>query len=219
MQQNNPFDFQQNQPEQMQQQMNTFNFQNQNQQLQQPQLQQPQNNMNNNPFNFQQMQPQNNMNMNNNINPFNFQQRQQPQNMNLNRNMNNNNNNQQRSFSRKTETKTKVRGANTNVIGLELGKLGEAVVVATGDAQYCEKCKSMFNSLSVLNKQEENTNSMDRKWKCEFCNHENTLIIDDEEIPKVDTIDYLLEPAPQMEEKTDDENTIIFVVDISGSMW
>jgi hypothetical protein len=224
-QQNNPFQFQQNQMPQMQQpqqppqQNNPFQFQ----QNQMPQMQQPQqmNNMNmnnnmNNPFNFQQMpQPQqmNNMNLNNNQNPFgNFQQ-----NMNMN---NNNNNYSNSSFSRKTATKTKVRGANTNVIGLELGKLGESAVVATGDAQYCENCKAMFNSLSVLNKQEENTNSNveDKKWKCEFCSHLNSLMIEEEEIPKVDTLDYLLEPAPQMEEKTGDNNTILFVVDISGSM-
>jgi len=32
-------------------------------------------------------------------------------------------------------------------------------------------------------------------WTCEFCNKENEIFIDDEEIPKVNEVNYLVEAA------------------------
>ena len=197
--QNNLFQFPQQQQQQQQQQQNNVQFQQLNQQN------------NQNPFQFQ------NMNMNNNNNNL-FHQN--PQQNNLQQQMNNNNNNFEQSYiPRKSNQKRKVKTANTNVIGLELGKLGESATVATGDANFCEGCKSMFNSLSVIEEEKEiKINDGRKKWNCEFCGHQNMIHIEDEEMPKEDTIDFLLEPAPELNEKLGETNTVLFIVDISGSM-
>lgn len=117
---------------------------------------------------------------------------------------------------RRSATKKKVKGASTNVIRLELGKLGEAAVVATGDPVFCSKCKSMFNFHSVIAEQE--NSNQGKQWACEFCEEKNPIDIVEEEIPKQDTIDYLLEPAPELNEAQGESNTVIFVIDTSGSM-
>lgn len=109
----------------------------------------------------------------------------------------------------------KIKAANTNVICLELGGLGNAAEIATGDANYCQSCKSMLNSNSILTKFDDNIAKI---WKCEFCNHQNQIDLEDEEIPKVDTLDFLLESA-SINENKEDCNTILFLIDISGSMW
>ena len=62
----------------------------------------------------------------------------------------------------------------------------------------------------------------DSIWICKFCNHINIITIVDGEIPKQETVDYILEAAPTLstEEKQKDktESQIIFCVDVSGSM-
>jgi len=86
--------------------------------------------------------------------------------------------------------------------------------IATGDAQFCQNCKSMLNCTSITTKIDDNIR---KNWICEFCQHKNELEIEDEEIPKVDVIDFLLESASNNENK-EDCNTILFLIDISGSM-
>jgi len=55
-----------------------------------------------------------------------------------------------------------------------------------------------------------------RIWRCSFCNHRNVIEIDEEEILKGETIDYIIEPPT--DEKHEDENLVVFAIDISGSM-
>jgi hypothetical protein len=38
-------------------------------------------------------------------------------------------------------------------------------------------------------------------WSCEFCNHENEIFVDEEEIPKVNEVKYLVEAAAQVQDK------------------
>jgi len=38
-------------------------------------------------------------------------------------------------------------------------------------------------------------------WSCEFCNHENEIFVDEEEIPKVNEVNYLVEAAAQVQDK------------------
>eukprot|EP01091_Cochliopodium_minus_P009235 TRINITY_DN222_c0_g3_i1.p1 TRINITY_DN222_c0_g3~~TRINITY_DN222_c0_g3_i1.p1 ORF type:complete len:714 (-),score=288.87 TRINITY_DN222_c0_g3_i1:43-2184(-) len=206
---NDLLQFNQNQPllnnNVQQQQQNPFVFNNQQNNNVQQQGMINNQYQNNNPFNFQQLNNQPQQNQNQNQNPFlNNNLQQKPQQYNYQK------------VQRKNQSTKKVKGANTNVVGLELGKLGEQATVATGDAQFCEGCKSMLNSHSILSKKEEN--SIDKKWNCEFCGVENSVVIDEEEIPKEDTLDYLLEPAPELNDSRGDSNTILFLVDISGSM-
>lgn len=52
-------------------------------------------------------------------------------------------------------------------------------------------------------------------WVCEFCGFHNISNVAEEELPKSDTVDYVINPAPV---GAVEEQNIIFCVDISGSM-
>ena len=60
-------------------------------------------------------------------------------------------------------------------------------------------------------------------WKCEFCSHENEVMIGEEEIPQAPAVTYLLEAATQVQDAKVGGNaaadiSVIFCMDISGSM-
>mmetsp|Transcript_14797 Transcript_14797/g.16430 ORF Transcript_14797/g.16430 Transcript_14797/m.16430 type:complete len:851 (-) Transcript_14797:59-2611(-) len=101
------------------------------------------------------------------------------------------------------------RKADTNVFGLTLGELAENVGLATGEPLRCENtsCGSIFSKQSESN---------DDVWVCEFCGTKNEMFLEDEEMPKDSVMDYMLKPAPI--KKRQDDKTVIFVVDTSGSM-
>jgi hypothetical protein len=70
--------------------------------------------------------------------------------------------------------------------------------MATGDPVICEKCKAVLNKDSVL---KPIMGKESRLWKCEFCYYENEIFIDDEEIPKNNEVNYLVEAAAQVHDK------------------
>jgi hypothetical protein len=84
--------------------------------------------------------------------------------------------------------------------------------VATGDPVFCNSCRALLNSYSTLTAADEHY-----EWVCEFCGTKNLLNIDAEEIPKADELSYILED-PHDSLLADDDSTIIFCIDISGSM-
>eukprot|EP01130_Rhizamoeba_saxonica_P011986 TRINITY_DN500_c0_g1_i2.p1 TRINITY_DN500_c0_g1~~TRINITY_DN500_c0_g1_i2.p1 ORF type:complete len:598 (+),score=165.53 TRINITY_DN500_c0_g1_i2:18-1811(+) len=98
----------------------------------------------------------------------------------------------------------------TNVVSVSLGNLGDISVMMTGDPVSCENCKAYFTQSSIL--------SDDDIWVCEFCGHSNLdVYLDDEEIPKSDTVDYL-QHRPDAIDSINEENLLVIVLDISGSM-
>jgi len=102
-----------------------------------------------------------------------------------------------------------------------LASLGnQANAIATGDPYTCgnPKCKVILTEKDKLISQDNDgkCDEEQRIWKCSFCGHRNIIEIDEEEMPKGETIDYIIEPAS--DEKNEDENLAIFVIDISGSM-
>jgi len=114
---------------------------------------------------------------------------------------------------------------NTNIISVDLGTLKEAADnLATGDAFMCQSCKAVLSQHDELLKQYEEIKLDDDDqsiWVCAFCNHVNIIEIDPEEVPKSETVDYILAPpATQSDDKktNTDESQIIFCIDISGSM-
>ena len=90
----------------------------------------------------------------------------------------------------------------------------------------CKKCTAVLNMYSNLNLLENDK----YKWECEFCKEINLIKIKKDSIPLNKNIDYILqEPVIEMknpetiksEEKKvnlDDDTTLIFCFDISGSM-
>ena len=116
---------------------------------------------------------------------------------------------------------------NTNVISINLGSLKDAADnIATGDPIICDSCKAILSKHDELFKQYEDMKLDDEDesiWICQFCNHINVIQIDDEEIPKAETVDYMLAPPPtdaesKQNEQDKSESQIIFCIDVSGSM-
>mmetsp|Transcript_12684 Transcript_12684/g.19172 ORF Transcript_12684/g.19172 Transcript_12684/m.19172 type:complete len:810 (-) Transcript_12684:27-2456(-) len=129
----------------------------------------------------------------------------------------------------------KVRRATTNVVTLDLGSLASEANMMTGDPEKCENqtCGAFFSSNSVIEKRtvkpadagSSNAQGSDETrtfWKCEYCSHEQEVFLDDDEVPKNDTVDYIL-AAPTSSAKSaaaanTTNNQVIFVLDTSGSM-
>ena len=108
----------------------------------------------------------------------------------------------------------------TNVVTIKFDKLKDISNMQAGDAIKCNNCDAYLSSISKV----ENLNTIDeqKQWKCEFCNFENKIQIETEEIPKIDDITYMLQPAPGVQNAAtaQDINSeyVIYCVDISGSM-
>ena len=127
--------------------------------------------------------------------------------------------------------KRKVKIADTNVVSISLGNLVQTAQLATGESILCKACKSAFNSFSKLNGSVIDEKSKQifahfffflrfiltsKIWKCEFCAQENQINIDPEEVPKSDTVDYVLSVPAERTTNADDDLTV-FCIDISGS--
>ena len=82
----------------------------------------------------------------------------------------------------------------------------------------CEKCNSYLNQYSILKPLLEKDKY---EWKCEFCFHLNkNIYIDKNNLPKSDCCEKcILKPQIEKEEnKADDDSSLIFCLDNSGSM-
>ena len=117
----------------------------------------------------------------------------------------------------------------TNVMSINLRVLKEDAQLASGDPIFCEGCRAAFNMYSKIveenpdviqeHKDEENENgdvemkAIDQIWKCEFCNYKNKVVIDREEIPDKDAINYVIEGGEEVkiEEEKHDGSSIIFL--------
>jgi hypothetical protein len=90
--------------------------------------------------------------------------------------------------------------------------------IATGDPIKCESCEAILNMYSSLKHEEKDSYT----WICEYCGEINHVDIDLAQIPKLPTASYPLEklekPIPIEELKTIDDITVIFCIDVSGSM-
>ena len=121
---------------------------------------------------------------------------------------------QYQKFARKPAKK--IQNVSTNVFRVNLGFLSSAVDFATGDPNFCIQCKATLSSIDILEKFTEG--DIEKfNWTCRFCGNLNILSIDEEEVPKSDPVDYVLE-APLQEANVDDSYYIVFCIDISGSM-
>ena len=80
----------------------------------------------------------------------------------------------------------------------------------------CEICQAYLNKFSNLKP----TNQKDKySWKCEFCQYvNNDLLIEPINLPKNEVIENCILPPIQKETSKDDDSSLIFCFDISGSM-
>lgn len=96
-----------------------------------------------------------------------------------------------------TVRKVKVKKLDTNVFSLELGTaLASKVSTATGDACFCRSCSAYLNAKSVIVTNDHRTEDLDHQsnkiWKCEFCGTSQEIFVEDEQMPKEESVDYLL---------------------------
>jgi hypothetical protein len=103
----------------------------------------------------------------------------------------------------------------TNVFEIQFSCLKNEAVLATGDPEVCKQCNAILNLDSKIVTVENN-----QVWNCEFCNTANEVMLDDEELPKNSTVNYLVEAAAQVEDKKlgGQDISVIFCLDTSGSM-
>jgi hypothetical protein len=108
-------------------------------------------------------------------------------------------------------TKHKIKKANTNVLAVDLSTLASDAEMVAGDPFFCGGCAAVFSSHSTVN--------ANNTWVCEFCNHPNNVAhLEEEEKPKIETVEFLLEPASSKTGEGAGSPMVIFTVDISGSM-
>ena len=110
------------------------------------------------------------------------------------------------------EEKQKV---NTNAIVLKFGDIEKENFLATGDPYLCANCSAYMNYFSPYNK-------ATKTWICEFCHHNNIIDIEKEEIPNHSIVTYVdsngLQKKPSIPKEESKNGTMIFCIDVSGSM-
>ena len=115
--------------------------------------------------------------------------------------------------------KTYEHEVDTNILSLKFEFLKDMVEYTTGDPILC-KCDAVFNLHSNLTKIENSHKSI---WLCEFCGDKNEILIEKEEIPTTDCLDFFVQSSNQLNKgmkglNYNDEQSLIFCFDVSGSM-
>lgn len=117
-----------------------------------------------------------------------------------------------------TLEKPDISGLDANIVEICMEELSKQNAFATGEPIFCHNCNALFNFFSKITAIE---NSEQQKWICEFCEFENNVQIEPEEMPSQSKLVYVIESSEQVAEALqgpDDNSTIIFCIDISGSM-
>lgn len=107
-----------------------------------------------------------------------------------------------------------------NVLTFKFNFLSQKVSYATGDPTICKDCEAILNFHSKLTKTEITNKYI---WKCEFCTKQNEIFLENEEIPKEESVDYFVQSMSQLNKglkdmNYNDEQTVVFCFDVSGSM-
>jgi hypothetical protein len=106
-------------------------------------------------------------------------------------------------------------------MAIQLSSLAEESALASGDPVFCGSCNAIFNKFSKIC--EENG---EQTWTCEFCQYKNEVVLDQNEVPTQESVNYILENEVLVEEekgadkkvKIESDAPIIFCLDTSGSM-
>jgi hypothetical protein len=111
----------------------------------------------------------------------------------------------------------------TNVVSMKFNQLVETCATHAGDPVKCGNCEAILSKISHIDEEKQTGSMNDGKklWKCEFCNFENRIFLDANEIPNSNEVTYILEPAPSKNEtqtELKESKYLIYCIDISGSM-
>ena len=106
------------------------------------------------------------------------------------------------------------KAIDTNVCVIRYSSLEKESEAILPKLYKCVKCESYLNKYSTLIPKDDKF-----EWKCEFCSTINSnILLEKENLPKNEIIENCLEPIIVKETNKDDESTLIFCFDISGSM-
>ena len=138
-----------------------------------------------------------------------------------------------------------VQQVDTNIVSICFDVLEEDAQVAAGDPVFCKKCNCVLNKYSKLKTAEEEKEELAKKqedakmevdeegkdivdqepaeeddqiWSCEFWYNRYVINVEKEEIPANDTVNYVLEVDETTKKKSESDQSVIFCLDISGSM-
>jgi len=110
------------------------------------------------------------------------------------------------------------KAIDTNVCVIRYNTLEKEAESNLNKLYKCQKCNCYLNKYSKLNP----TSKKDiYEWKCEFCFYNNKdLFIESNNLPKSDCVEKcIIEPQTEKEEnKEEDDTSLIFCLDKSGSM-
>ena len=107
------------------------------------------------------------------------------------------------------------KAIDTNVCAIRYNSLEKNSEMILPNLYKCQNCQAYLNKYSKLDSTEKNNTY---EWKCEFCFHTNQITIEKNNIPQKEIIENCLNPIIGKEANKDDESTLIFCFDISGSM-
>ena len=86
----------------------------------------------------------------------------------------------------------------TNIFKIQFSTLANKAEIATGDPVICKQCQAIFNSNSKTEETKTAEGNEQCIWKCEFCNTDNEVDLDEEEKPKDQATNYIIEAAAQV---------------------
>ncbi|CAI2383029.1 unnamed protein product [Moneuplotes crassus] len=112
----------------------------------------------------------------------------------------------------------------TNVMSIDLKVLKSDGHIASGDPIFCEACNAVLNIHSKIFGPIP-PNYEQSIWTCEFCRFKNTIVVEPEEAPNREALNYFLDneyvsfkPEEEKFKSTNNEAPIIFCIDVSKSM-
>lgn len=88
-----------------------------------------------------------------------------------------------------------VQEVDTNVFSIGLSTLKQGSEMATGDPVFCTFCNAAFNMHSKIEEVKKDEGEPNQIWTCEFCNYKNQVMLEPEEIPKTNQVNYIVEAA------------------------
>lgn len=117
----------------------------------------------------------------------------------------------------KAKTKKHKKVVDTNILYIKLEKLQDKSTFVTGEPKNCSKCKAYLSHISKIIPNKDNTSL----WACEFCDQENILQIEQEEISKDVLVDYFIEKVATNKSTTTQSggNLLYYIVLISVAVW
>ena len=107
------------------------------------------------------------------------------------------------------------KAIDTNICVIRYNSLEKNSEMILPQLYKCQHCQAYLNKYSKLVPTPKNDTY---EWKCEFCFFNNQITIEKKNIPQNEIIENCIEPQIVKETKKDDDSTLIFCFDISGSM-